>query len=180
MFGKFEVEKNTLNVFILRGRITKVCISGLYRHYTEVIMDPMASHVNGVSVVYQTVCSNGDQRKHQSSVSLTFVRGIHRSPVNSPHIEPVTQKMFPFDDWRHHDRGMFIPHFIHTQWPKNKDELLSIRPATQRISYKSDHTFGDSTSIEAYHANKNEWYNIKISTGMKVVEHDHLNNWSAS
>ena len=24
--------------------------------------------------------------------------GIHRSPVNSPHIGPVTQKMFPFHD----------------------------------------------------------------------------------
>ena len=28
----------------------------------------------------------------------TFVRGIHRSPVNSPHKGPVTRKMFPFDD----------------------------------------------------------------------------------
>ena len=26
------------------------------------------------------------------------VRGIHRSPVNSPHKGPVTRKMFPFDD----------------------------------------------------------------------------------
>ena len=28
----------------------------------------------------------------------TFVRGIHRWPVNSPHEWPVTRKMFPFDD----------------------------------------------------------------------------------
>ena len=27
-----------------------------------------------------------------------FVRGIHRSPVNSPHKGPVTHKLFPFDD----------------------------------------------------------------------------------
>ena len=40
----------------------------------------------------------GDQRKHQSSASLAFVRGIHRWPVNSPHKGPVTRKMFPFDD----------------------------------------------------------------------------------
>ena len=39
-----------------------------------------------------------DQRKHQSSASLAFVRGIHRSPVNSPYKGPVTRKMFPFDD----------------------------------------------------------------------------------
>ena len=37
-------------------------------------------------------------KKHQSSASLGFVRGIHRSPVNSPHKGPVTRKMFPFDD----------------------------------------------------------------------------------
>ena len=39
-----------------------------------------------------------DQRKHQRSASLAFVRGIHRGPVNSPHKWPVTRKMFPFDD----------------------------------------------------------------------------------
>ena len=31
-------------------------------------------------------------------MSLTFVRGIHRSPVNSAHKGTVTRKMFPFDD----------------------------------------------------------------------------------
>ena len=44
------------------------------------------------------VYSGADQRKHQSSASLAFVRGIHRSPVNSPPKGPVTRKMFPFDD----------------------------------------------------------------------------------
>ena len=37
-------------------------------------------------------------KKYQSSVSLAFVRGIHRWPGNSPHKGPVTQKMFPSDD----------------------------------------------------------------------------------
>ena len=37
-------------------------------------------------------------KKHQSSASLAFVRGIHRGPVNSPHKGPVTRKMFPFHD----------------------------------------------------------------------------------
>ena len=30
--------------------------------------------------------------------ATAFVRGIHRSPVNSPHKWPVTRKMFPFDE----------------------------------------------------------------------------------
>ena len=38
------------------------------------------------------------QRKHQSSVPLTFVCGIHRSPMNSPYKWPVKRKMFTFDD----------------------------------------------------------------------------------
>ena len=42
--------------------------------------------------------SGTDQRKHQSSASLAFVREIHRRPVNSLHKWPVTRKMFPFDD----------------------------------------------------------------------------------
>ena len=50
------------------------------------------------SFVYSAVCSGTDQRKHQSSASLAFVRGIHRLPVNSPHKGPVTRQMFPFDD----------------------------------------------------------------------------------
>ena len=58
----------------------------------------IASQITGVSIVYSTVCSSADQRKHQNSASLAFVRGIHRWPVNSSHKGPVKLKMFPFDD----------------------------------------------------------------------------------
>ena len=61
-------------------------------------MSAMASQITSLTVVYSTVYSGSDQRKHQSSVSLAFVRRIHRWPVNSPQKWPVTRKMFPFDD----------------------------------------------------------------------------------
>ena len=61
-------------------------------------MSAMASQITSLTIVYSSIYSAADQRKHQSSVSLAFVRGIHRSPVNSPHKGPVTRKMFPFDD----------------------------------------------------------------------------------
>ena len=61
-------------------------------------MSKMASQNTSVLIVYLTVCLGPDQRKHQSSASLAFVRGIHRWPVTSPHKGPVTRKMFPFDD----------------------------------------------------------------------------------
>ena len=67
-------------------------------HYNDVIMGAMASQITSLRIVYSTVYSDADQRKHRSSASLAFVRGIHQSPVNSPHKWPVTRKMFPFDD----------------------------------------------------------------------------------
>ena len=67
-------------------------------HYGDVIMSTIASQITNLTIVYSIVYSDVDQRKHQSSASLAFVRGIHRAPVNSPHKWPVTRKMFPFDD----------------------------------------------------------------------------------
>ena len=66
-------------------------------HHNGVIMSAMASQITGISIVCSTVGSGGDQRKCQSSASLAFVRGIQRSPVNSPHKGSVTRKikMFP-------------------------------------------------------------------------------------
>ena len=61
-------------------------------------MSTMASQIISLTIIYSTVYSGADQRKHQNSASLAFVRGIHREPVNSPHKGPVTRKMFPFDD----------------------------------------------------------------------------------
>ena len=59
-------------------------------------MSAMGSQITGVFIVYSTVCS--DQRKHQSTASLAFVRGIHQWPVNCSHKGAVTRKLFPFDD----------------------------------------------------------------------------------
>ena len=67
-------------------------------HYSDVIMSIMVSHITSISTVYSTVYSGTDQRNHQSSASLAFVRGIYWWPVNSPHKGPVMWKMFPFHD----------------------------------------------------------------------------------
>ena len=64
----------------------------------DVIMSSMASQITSLTIVYSAVYLGADQRKHQSSASLAFVRGIHRGPVNTPHRWPVTRKMFPCDD----------------------------------------------------------------------------------
>ena len=48
------------------------------KHYIDVIMTTMASQITSLTVVYSTVYSDADQRKHQSSAPLAFVWGIHR------------------------------------------------------------------------------------------------------
>ena len=70
------------------------------QHYSDVIMSAMASQITyiSISIVCSTACLGVDQRKHQRSASLAFVRGIHRYPLNSLHKGQVTRKMFPFDD----------------------------------------------------------------------------------
>ena len=75
-----------------------IWLSFQLQHYCDVMMGAVKSQITSLTIVYSTLYSDVDQRKHQSSASLAFVRGIHRGPVNSPHKWPVTRKMFPFDD----------------------------------------------------------------------------------
>ena len=56
-------------------------------HYSDVIIITMASQITNLTIVYSTVYSGTDQRKHQSSASLAFVWEW-----------PATRKMSPSDD----------------------------------------------------------------------------------
>ena len=87
-----------LEVFIMAGGDNWRCSHLSMCHYSDVLMAMMASQITSFMIVYSTVYLGADQRKHQSSVSLVFVRGIHQGPVNSLHKGPVTRKMFLFDD----------------------------------------------------------------------------------
>ena len=87
----------------------KHCFIVSTKHYSDVIMSAMMSQITGVSIVYSNVYSGADQRNHQSSESVAFVRGTHRWPVNSPHKRPVTRKMFPFYDIIMRGDGVCLP-----------------------------------------------------------------------
>ena len=106
-----EVHPQNLRCFFFNPanqlKLCKHVLRSLYRiridttcsvHYNDVIMGAIASQITSLTIVYSIVYSDADQRKHQSSASPAFVRGIHRGPVDSPHKWPVTRKMFPFDD----------------------------------------------------------------------------------
>ena len=67
-------------------------------HYSDVTISAISFEIIGVSSVCSTVCLGEDQRKHQSSVSLAFVRVVHRWLVDYPQKGPVMRKTFPVDD----------------------------------------------------------------------------------
>ena len=84
---------------VLRRTLCKFAtVPRFLSNYNDAIMKAMTSQIINLTIVYSVVYSDAHQRKHPSSASLTFVRGIHRWPVNSPYKGPVTRKMFPFDD----------------------------------------------------------------------------------
>ena len=118
----------------------------LSSHYGDVITGTMASQITSLTIVYSTVYSGADQRKHQSSPSLAFVRGIHQGPVNSPHKWPVTRNLFPFDDVIMHEEW-FQPHATHAQcrWIIGKNvDVYFLKCSTRRSRIKS--------------ANSSRWY----------------------
>ena len=128
-------------------------ISYCPRHYTDVTMSPTASQITSLGIVYSTVYSGADQRKHQSSASLAFAWGIHRGPVNSPH-KKASNAENVFIWWRHHvwcredpKWGLFsqfppVRYFPNTMEPLWKDqqcltEVTKFCPFPRAIPYKS-------------------------------------------
>ena len=63
-------------------------------HYIDVIMTMMASQITSLTVVYSTVYSDADQRKHQSSASLAFVWGIHRDRLRGKCFHLMTSSCY--------------------------------------------------------------------------------------
>ena len=75
-------------------------------HYSDNIMGMMASQIISLTIVYSTVYSSADQRKHSKLRISGLCAG--NLPVNSPHKWPATRKMFPFDamQWGNSFRGI--------------------------------------------------------------------------
>ena len=124
-------------------------------HYNDVIMNAMASQITSLTIVYATVYSGSNQRKHQRPATLAFVRGIQRWPVNSPR-KGSTRKNFPFDD------VIICTYLLNScgMW-----ELVFIKLRT-RIGY----TLNDkNTSLCEYKLNQNstifmQWMNLEASS----------------
>ena len=66
-------------IFLPRTLVPSVSIDAVLIHYCDVIMGALASQITSFTIVYSTVHSGVDQRKHQSTASLAFFAG--NSPV---------------------------------------------------------------------------------------------------
>ena len=133
-------------------------------HYNEVIMGMMASQITSLTSVYWGV----DQRKHQSSASLAFVRGNHRGLVNSPHQWPVTRNMFPFDD-------VIMEFCVIFQWFPDWSAFYHIHFNTLRPKQTCRQFANDI--FKCILLNKNVWISLKIS--LKFVPEVWINNNSS-
>ena len=90
-------------------------------HYNDIIMSMMVSEITSVLIVCSSVCSGIDQRNHQSSASLAFVRACFLENV--------------FVWWCHHvvlwfDLNRLYPYhstYFHWHWTIHMVEEFSIQ-----------------------------------------------------
>ena len=126
----FMYDKSVLVRVMDMFRIFQVWLIILYiYHIGDVIMGAMASHIASVSVVYSTVCSGGDQRKHQRSASR-LCEG--NSPVTGEFpAERASNAENASIWWRHHASGKQT-----ITWT-NVDLVQNIRWSYQEIMCES-------------------------------------------
>ena len=127
-------------------------------HYSDVIMTTMASQITSLTIVYSTVYSCANQRKHQSSASLAFVRGIHRGLGTSPHKEPVTRKMFPFDDVIMFNIIDPVPVMLTTMGDISK--IAVILPSWIWVKYRPNHNITRTLQIIIGIHLSSKWHHI--------------------
>ena len=136
-------------------------------------MGTIASQITSLTIVYSTVYSDADQRKHQSSASLAFVWGIHRGPVNSPHKWPVTRKMFPFDDVIMNittnitDERAFVQGHDYCDYPWLNHQLITFT-LSRTLRWRHDERLGVSNH-QPHDCLLNRWYRCRSKNTSKLL-----------
>ena len=130
-------------------------------------MAAMMFQITIPTIVYSTVYSDADQRKHQNSAPLAFVQDIHRWLVNSPHKRPVTWKMFPFDDIIMDWENTFIILFQHLSGAIELECVLT------HIFLDQDSSNPETDNIKTIFVSDNIWISLELQLnivpcGMKM------------
>ena len=134
----------------------------------------MASRITCLTIVYSTLYLDADQRKHQSSASLAFVRGIHWGPVNSLHKWPVRRKMFPFDDVIMKQTWLCILRHFHWVRPTTDNDILVLVYCFNTLKAIQNYCHFTDNIFQWIFLNENMWILIKIS--LKSVPRGRINN----
>ena len=110
------------------GHFVEVTMYSSERHYDDVIIGAMASQITSLTIVYSTVYSGADQRKHPSSASLAFVWGILREFPTQMASNAENVSIW----WRHHvcDSNTF-PHL----WDDSRGMVLLLKEAVPENQY---------------------------------------------
>ena len=100
-------------------------------------MGAMASEITSLTIVYSTVYSGADQRKHQSSASLAFVGN---SPVTGEFPAQMASNAENVSIWRrHHDKiGKESSLTVRTVETANKTKYLIISDTDQKPAHRVD------------------------------------------
>ena len=132
-------------------------------------MDAIASQITSLTIVSSIVHSGTYKKKHQSSASLAFVRGIHRWQVNSPHKWPVKRKMFPFDD--------VIMSTLHQQWRQNIGDVVN---SQVMLHISRSGAYSEASVVIAVMKNYNEISKKIYSSRLMVLYYRHISSVLAS
>ena len=123
-------------------------------------MSAMASQITSLTIVYPSVYSGGDQRKHKSSASLAFVREIH----HKFYLMPGTIK-------RNTLAGEQL--LSDTSWASLEKKLnISILDMNSKIGYFRLHP-----NLLGAIESKSLWANGSFSTVVFVVNRSQLSAW---
>ena len=98
------LSKNSVVVWHLTTHHQAVTI-----HYNDVTMSVMASQIPSLTIVYSTVYSGADQRKHQSSASLASMWGM----TGEFPAQRVSNAEKVSIWWRHHEDYIFYDDVIY-------------------------------------------------------------------
>ena len=90
-------------------------------------MSAMASQITGVSIVCSTVCSGANQRKHQSSASLVFVR---ETTGDTRLLRRVSNAENVFIWWRHNQQSRY-------DFKRNYDAISRYIPIGKKLNMYS-------------------------------------------
>ena len=118
-------------------------------------------------LVYSNVCSGAYHRKHQSSASLAFVRGIYREPVNSPARTKGQQRENVSIWWRHN--ALFLTGIsCGTKWHQNL--LLVLAHPRGRCCFTCT-SLPERRGTSAYRRRHSLW--LQLSGGEDLARRGH-------